>query len=190
MFSLHFKLSFLKLVLSAVSNFFFHCLNRIHSNILFPFLAIIEKNAADDQFRLYSHLNSILNKPELIKELIDDQQLLQDLSLAGRPISKKTTKKQAGKSWASYAMDQVKSTRLMWFVYFGFFMVLVTHCLLALRLKRITNTLDLVQQQKHTTHSESQWIHSKMNRVNQRLDQLKDEVQDYHQRIKKLNNVQ
>ncbi|KAI7895289.1 uncharacterized protein EV154DRAFT_536144 [Mucor mucedo] len=160
--------------------------------------SIIEKNAADDQLRLYSHLNSILNKPELIKELVNDQQLLQDLNLANRPNSnsnssksRSSTKKYAGQGWISYAMDWVGSTRLIGFVYFGFFLVLVTHCLLALRLKRITNTLDLVQQQKHlTTHTDSQWIDNKMNRVNQHLNQLKEEVQDYHQRIQKLHNVQ
>lgn len=189
---LHFKLSFLRVVLSVVSDFFIALVFLFITQI---FLAIIEKNAADDQLRLYSHLNSILNKPDLIQELVNDKQLLQDLNLTGRSPSHASAKKQTPKGWVSYAMDHIGSTHLIGLVYFGFFMVLVTHCVLALRLKRITHTLELVQQNKqHHPQTneirESQWINSKINRVHQRLDQLKDEVQYYNQRITNLNNVQ
>lgn len=90
-------------------------------------------------------------------------------------------------------MDRVKSTRLISLVYFGFFLVLLTHCILALRLKRITNTLEMVQQNKQRPNHdvrETQWITNKIHRVSQRLDVLKDEVQDYHQRISSLKNLQ
>lgn len=150
--------------------------------------------------RQFTHLHSILNKPELIRELVHDAQLLQDLDMhdkskpSGPSQHLQTTA--SNQNWISKAMHYTGSIRLVHFIYIGFFFVLLTHCVLALRLQRITHHLDLVQQRKKNGFSQqqekevrdAQWITQKMDRVSYTLSQLQGQVQDYDQRILKMKN--
>ncbi|KAL9558530.1 hypothetical protein MBANPS3_000866 [Mucor bainieri] len=148
--------------------------------------SIIEKNAADDQLRLYTHLNSILNKPDLIRAIVKDDHILEALHMVKpKPKAKDET---PSTSWQKSAVNRICSPKLTDFIYVGFFLVILTHCVLALRLHRITHRLEVVQ---HNTkplkpQSESRWLNHKMNSVHHRLDQLRGEVQDFDQRILKF----
>lgn len=149
-------------------------------------LAIIEKNAADDQLRLYTHLNSILNKPDLIREIVDDEHILEALHMIKPKPKTKNDKPSA--AWKQSALDRICSPKLTDFIYVGFFLVILTHCVLALRLHRITHRLEVVQynNKQFEPQSDSKWLNHKMNNVHQRLEQLRGEVQNYDQRILKL----
>ncbi|KAF1798544.1 hypothetical protein FB192DRAFT_1288509 [Mucor lusitanicus] len=148
--------------------------------------SIIEKNAADDQLRLYTHLHSILNKPDLIREIVKDERILEALHMIKpKPKAKSQT---SNTSWKQSALNRICSPKLTDFIYVGFFLVLLTHCVLALRLHRITHRLEVVQHSSKTfkPQSDSKWLNHKMNNVHHRLDQLRGEVQDFDQRILKL----
>lgn len=101
---------------------------------------------------------------------------------------------QTSEGWISQAIGTLTSMRLMNFIYLGLFVVFLTHCLLAFRLKKITQHLDSVKQHKITHHQhvpikdtrDTQWIHQRMDHVQQRLDRLKDEALDFDQRISRL----
>jgi hypothetical protein len=88
------------------------------------------------------------------------------------------------------ALNRICSPKLTDFIYIGFFLVIFTHCVLALRLNRITHRLEIVQinNKPYKPAGDSKWINHKMNNVHLRLDQLKGEVQDYDQRILKLKS--
>ena len=152
-------------------------------------LAIIEKNAADDQMRQYSHLNSILQKPELMRELVDDDQLLQDLHIRTKSQENQL---QLPKSWTGRVLQKMSSLHLLNIVSIGLFVVLLTHCLLALRLKRITHHLESVQQQQYYSEDtkDVQWMNARMQLAQQQLSQLQSEANDFDQRLSKLKNVQ
>ncbi|KAK4515523.1 carboxy methyl transferase for protein phosphatase 2A [Mucor velutinosus] len=148
--------------------------------------SIIEKNAADDQLRLYTHLNSILNKPDLIREIVKDEHILEALQMIEpKPKTKNDTPNALRKQ---SALNRICSPKLKDFIYIGFFLVVLTHCVLALRLHRITHRLEQVQRNSKPLkpQSDSKWLNYKMNNVHHRLDQLKGEVQDFDQRILKL----
>ncbi|KAI8640186.1 hypothetical protein BD408DRAFT_420268 [Parasitella parasitica] len=151
--------------------------------------SIIEKNAADDQRRLYSHLNSILNKPDLMRELIQDEDILEGLHMA-EPKSNSQCKV-SNFSWRQSALNHICSPKLTDFIYIGFFLVIMTHCALALRLHHITHRLEIVQSNNkpYKLEADSKWLNHKMNNVHQRLDQMKGEVQDYNQRLLKLKPI-
>ncbi|CAO0802577.1 unnamed protein product [Mucor circinelloides] len=151
--------------------------------------SIIEKNAADDQLRLYTHLNSILNKPDLIREIVKDEHILEALHMTKpKPKTKSDT---PNLSWKQSALNRICSPKLADVIYVGFFLVILTHCVLALRLHRITHHLETVQHNSKPfkPQSDSKWLNHKMNNVHQRLDQLRGEVQDYDQRILKLKHT-
>jgi hypothetical protein len=137
-------------------------------------------------------LHSILNKPDLIRELVNDPQILQDLDMTAE---KSLPEKQAvaSKDWLSSAIHRVQSIRLIHFICMGFFFVILTHCVLALRLQRITRRLDIVQQQKSLQQDkdirDALWISAKMDRVSSSLNQIHGQVQDYDQRIKNMKNM-
>ncbi|GAA5794882.1 hypothetical protein HPULCUR_000230 [Helicostylum pulchrum] len=140
--------------------------------------SIIEKNAADDQIRLYSHLNSILNKPYLVQELVDNVQLLQDLDLNDKDIPKQIPEKNSKKDRKPFLVV----------VYICFFLILLTHCIMALRLKNITHHLALVPHKPQ--YKDLHWVDQNMDRVHHQLNQIQGETQEYHQRIQKLNSLQ
>lgn len=144
------------------------------------YIAIIEKNAADDQFRLHSHLSSVLKKPELIRTLVDDRALLQELR-----IIEPDKNKAVSKSWKGLTMTEC--------IYIGFFFVLVTHCILALRLQHITHHLEWVKHQTQPpadVKQDQEWVSNKINLAHQRLDLLKSEIKGYDERIARLRNQQ
>ncbi|GAN03068.1 hypothetical protein MAM1_0033d02519 [Mucor ambiguus] len=148
--------------------------------------SIIEKNAADDQLRLYTHVNSILNKPDLIREIVKDEHILEALHMIEpKPKTKSET---PNTSWKQSVLNRICSPKLTDFIYVGFFLTILTHCVLALRLHRITHRLEVVQHNSRPfkPQSDSQWLNHKMNNVHHRLDQLRGEVQDFDQRISKL----
>ncbi|CEP08384.1 hypothetical protein [Parasitella parasitica] len=151
--------------------------------------SIIEKNAADDQLRLYSHLNSILNKPDLMREIVQDEDILEGLHLM-EPKSN-LLNNTSRFSWEQSALNRICSPKLTDFIYLGFFLVILTHCALALRLHHITHRLEIVQRtnKPYEVETDSKWLNHKMSNVHQRLDQLKGEVQDYHQRLSKLKST-
>lgn len=144
--------------------------------------------------RLYSRLHSLLNKPDLIRELVQDIHILEGLQIITRSS---VSLKQQPTSWQEALIPYVRKCRLLDLVYITFCIVLLTHCVLALRLQRITHRLDLVQQSKsrqqvsvgtpQSNAKDMQWIHQQMNLMNHRLDQLKGEAQEYDQRIIALN---
>ncbi|KAI8075517.1 hypothetical protein BDF21DRAFT_343506 [Thamnidium elegans] len=160
--------------------------NKVHLLVTFQIVfsksglvsSIIEKNAADDQIRLYSHLNSILNKPYLVQELVDNVQLLQDLDLNDKDIPKQISEIDSKKERKSFLIV----------IYICFFLILLTHCIMALRLKNITHHLALVQQKPQ--HKDIHWVDQNMDRIHHQLNQIQGETQEYHQRIKKLNSLQ
>jgi hypothetical protein len=96
-------------------------------------------------------------------------------------------------SWPEALILRIRKCRIIDMVYITFCIVLLTHCVLALRLQRITHHLDLVQQSRyhqqsstansHSSSNDMQWIHQQMNQMHQKLDLLKDEAQGYDQRI-------
>lgn len=94
-------------------------------------------------------------------------------------------------SWKQSALNRICSPKLADFIYVGFFLVILTHCVLALRLHRITHHLETVQHNSKPfkPQSDSKWLNHKMNNVHQRLDQLRGEVQDYDQRILRLKHT-
>lgn len=134
--------------------------------------------------RLYSRLNSILNKPELIRELVDNVQLLQDLGLDDKS---KALKQSIPAS--NTITDIIRSKPMITIVYICFFLVLLTHCIMALRLRNIAHHLEFAQQQKQPQHKDTFWVDHNVDRIHHRLNQLQSETYEYQQRIKKLNNV-
>lgn len=157
--------------------------------------SIIEKNAADDQRRQYSRLHSILNKPDLLVDLVDNPQILEDLHIKTASLSQKKQNQVSG-NWVSQAMAFIPSIRLSNIIYVAVFLVLLTHCLLAFRLKRITQHLEVVQQQKESHHSQHDnirdtlWLNQRIDHVQQRLAKLKGEALDFDKRILKMKNVE
>ncbi|KAI8890673.1 hypothetical protein K501DRAFT_236245 [Backusella circina FSU 941] len=127
--------------------------------------SIIEKNASDEQIRMYSKLNSVLIRPDLIREIVKDEKVLE-------MFKPKVIQSKRSLNW-SYC------------VYTFFIIAAFTHCLLAIRLQRITKHLEFVQHLKNTP-TESHWINHKMYTLQQKLDKLKGEVQSYDQRILNL----
>ncbi len=133
-----------------------------------------------------------------MRELVDNPKILEDLHITSNGSSVNRGRNLASKGWISQVVNTFLSIRLVNLIYFGFFLVLVTHCLLALRLKRITQHLEAVQQQKHVQHQElhpkdtrdTQWINQRMDHVQQRLNQLKGEAHDFDKRILKMQSVQ
>lgn len=75
-------------------------------------------------------------------------------------------------------------------IYIGFFFVLVTHCILAIRLQRITHHLEWVQEQAHPIKHDRQWVSEKISLAHEHLNQLKSEVKGYDERISKLRDQQ
>lgn len=144
---------------------------------------------------MYRRLNSLLNKPELIRELVQDTHILEGLRLI--TSSSTVSQEQGPISWQQSLFSFIRKCRFIDLVYIVFCIVLLTHCVLALRLQRITHRLDLVQQSRshqqgdagtsQTNGNDMQWIHQQMSRMHHSLDQLKDETQGYNQRINNLN---
>jgi hypothetical protein len=114
---------------------------------------------------MYSRLNSVLNRPDLIREIVKDEKVLE--------------------MFKPNVIQTKRSLNWSYCVYTFFIIAALTHCLLAIRLQRITKHLELVQQLKHTP-TESHWINHKMYTLQQKLDKLKGEVQSYDQRILNL----
>lgn len=138
-----------------------------------------------------------MNKPDLLVDLVGNDQILEELHI-NTPNTLQKKQNQASGNWVSQAMAYIPSIRLSNIIYVAVFLVLLTHCLLAFRLKRITQHLEMVQQQKelHEHHyspkdtRDTLWINQKIGHVQQRLDKLKGEALDFDKRILKMKNVQ
>ncbi|KAI9487240.1 MAG: hypothetical protein EXX96DRAFT_552337 [Benjaminiella poitrasii] len=183
------------------------CITRVHKDkvhVLITFQvvfsksglvsSIIEKNAADDQLRLYNHLNLILKKPILVRELTSNKRLLEALHMIEQTRQIHSESKD---SRIAQVIESISSIKLINFIYATLFLVLMTHCLLALRLQRITQYLEVVQRHQSRLPYASdhnamiknpQWINQGMETVCEHLSQLKDKVQDYNQRVSQLKN--
>lgn len=121
-----------------------------------------------------------------MRSIVKDEHILEGLHMV-KPKAKSPDEK-LNLTLKQSALNRIYSPKLTDFIYIGFFLVVLTHCVLALRLNRITQRLEIVQHNNkpYKPASDSKWLNHKMNGIHHRLDQLKGEVQDYDQRILKL----
>ncbi|KAI8331116.1 GRAM domain-containing protein [Blakeslea trispora] len=131
--------------------------------------SIIEKNAAEDQLKLYRHLHYVLSQPDLIQQLVQDDPSLLD-SLSHTPIS---------------PTPSSKLTRPTYLVYVGLFIVLLAHCILAIRMHYMSDHLQALYQQKMVAQDNS-WAESKIKSTQQMLDESDQEIHDFDQRLSGL----
>ncbi|KAI8342877.1 hypothetical protein EDC96DRAFT_449583 [Choanephora cucurbitarum] len=128
--------------------------------------SIIEKNAAEDQLRLYQHLHSVLSQPALIQQL--------DPSLSQNLLNR-----------AHLPTPPTRAVRPTYLIYAGIFFVLLAHCMLAIRMQHISDHLKALHDQT-TVVQDNRLMESKMKQTQQRLDELRHEAQDFDKRLSRL----
>ncbi|KAG1457872.1 hypothetical protein G6F46_007071 [Rhizopus delemar] len=143
--------------------------------------SVIENNAADDQFRQYNHLASVLANPGLAKELIKDKELLTILRLA----PKRSLKNPA--SWLDY------NVQLNVLVYIAFFLVILSQLVLITRVYHVHDQFQQLERYLKTGESYNKQrvtgsLDINLSMVYDRLDVLKGKIKEYDEHLMFLKN--
>lgn len=142
--------------------------------------SVIENNAADDQFRQYNHLASVLANPSLAKELIKDKELLTILRLAPKRYLKNPT------SWLDY------NVRLNVLVYIAF-LVILSQLVLVTRVYHVHGQFQQLERYLKTEESYHEQrvtgsLDINLSMVYDRLNGLKGKIKEYDEHLMFLKN--
>ncbi|CAO3701562.1 unnamed protein product [Rhizopus stolonifer] len=149
--------------------------------------SVIENNAADDQFRQYNHLSSVLATPKLAKDLIKDKELLKALRLTPRRSLRNP------ESWLDL---KTYPPILQTLTCIAFLLVIVSQFMLATRVSYVNSRfLELqnemrqqgVYDEQQTTGPLDPQI--QLDIVYNRLEELKEKIREYDQHLMSLKNT-
>lgn len=149
-------------------------------------IAVIENNAADDQFRQYSHLSSVLATPKLAKDLIKDKELLKALHLTPRRSLRNP------KSWLDF---KTYPPILQTLTCIAFLLVIASQFMLATRVSYVNSRfLELQNEMRQQGLYDEQQTTGPIDPqirfdIYNRLEELKEKIREYDQNLIFLKNT-
>ncbi|KAG1471924.1 hypothetical protein G6F56_001838 [Rhizopus delemar] len=148
--------------------------------------SVIENNAADDQFRQYSHLSSVLATPKLAKDLIKDKELLKALHLTPRRSLRNP------KSWLDF---KTYPPILQTLTCIAFLLVIASQFMLATRVSYVNSRfLELQNEMRQQGLYDEQQTTGPIDPqirfdIYNRLEELKEKIREYDQNLIFLKNT-